>query len=336
MQMVLFLLVLTTSFVVLLLAAQPSRQERSLQQRIAEVRNPRTSLRAGTGGRVLPSLLWQVSSAQSSDEADWMTLAGLGRRVEMLLRKYGLTRRLERLLLQADSGLSAGSLVLRGLGGAIAGALLTQVIFRSLPAAVVIGAAGLGAPFAQMQMKRKKRLRTATAELPDVADLLSRALRAGHSMTQAMELLGEKGPQLMGAEFNRIFQQQKLGVVLRDVLVRLGERLPSRDLQFLITAILVQRETGGDLAAVLDRTADVLRERIKLQAQVRIHTAQGRLTGWILSLMPVVLLAAMTLFSPDYARGLFDDPMGRRLLIAAALLIAIGALVIRAVVEVPA
>jgi tight adherence protein B len=153
-------------------------------------------------------------------------------------------------------------------------------------------------------------------------------------MTQTIELAAEQAAAPLGAEFGRVFQQQKLGVPLRDVLVELGRRIPSRDLQFLITAILVQRETGGDLAAVLDRTAAVLRERIQLQAQVQIHTAQGRMTGWILSAMPVVLLGAMVVFSPDYAHGLFVDPLGRKLLYAGAGLIVTGGLIIRRIVAV--
>jgi tight adherence protein B len=341
MQLVLFLLLLTMSFALLLWATQPSRGERSLLQRIAEIRDPRRSVRLEAGGtaiRLAPGQTAPRATATGSADggADWTSLAGAGERLEHLLRRHGLAGRFERLLVGADSPLSIGALVLRALGCALAGTLGVLAVSRSILAAAATGVVGLWLPFLQLQRKQKKRIKTATAELPDTADLLARALRAGHSMTQAMELLGEKGPQLLGAEFARIFQQQKLGVALRDVLIELGERLPSRDLQFLITAILVQRETGGDLASILDRTSDVLRERIKLQAQVRIHTAQGRLTGWILSLMPVVLLAAMMLFSPEYARGLFDDPMGRWLLLAGAVLIATGALVIRTIVEVPA
>jgi tight adherence protein B len=308
------LLISISAFFVL--AARPSARQRLVQARIADIRNPRRSI--------------DIDAAM----LDMPSTSSFSRQLGNYMNHYSATRKLERLLLEADSSTTVGSLALTSLSGSGAAGLAALLVSRSVPFCLAGAAMGVVFPVARLHWKRKRRLKAVTAGLPDAADLMSRALRSGHSMTQTIELAGEQAPQPLGAEFGRVFQQQKLGIPLRDVLVELGERLPSRDLQFLLTAILVQRETGGDLAAVLDRTAQVLRERIQLQAQVQIHTAQGRLTGWILSLMPVVLLAAMMLFSPHYAHSLFDDPLGRKLLYAGAGFILTGGLIIRKIVGV--
>ena len=315
---VFFILLLVLVFVALLVAMRPSPEEQVMQARITDIRNPRRQLRDESGDAELMDLEHR----------------GLSQQLGVYLQKYSATAKLERLLLESDSQTPVGSLVLTSLAAGFAAGFAGFFLLRLIPVGLAGTVIGLAFPVARLKMKRKKRLKAVTQGLPDAADLMARALRSGHSMTQTIELLGEQARQPLGAEFERVFQQQKLGMQLRDVLVEMCDRLPSRDLQFLITAILVQRETGGDLSSVLDRTATVLRERIQLQAQVQIHTAQGRLTGWILSLMPVVLLLAMTVFSPTYAHGLFGDPMGRMMLYAAAGFIVVGALVIRKIVGV--
>jgi len=147
-------------------------------------------------------------------------------------------------------------------------------------------------------------------------------------------MVGEQSPEPLAAEFTQVFQQQRLGLPFREALVQMGERLPSRDLHFLITAILVQKETGGDLTEILDRAAHVIRERIQIEGEVRTRTAQGRLTGWILSLLPVVMLVLINLANPGYSDILLHDPQGRLWLYAGAGLIVTGALIIRKIVDV--
>ena len=315
---VFFMLLLILIFFGMLAAMRPSPEEKLMQARITDIRNPRRQLNEDSG------------DAELMDQEE----RGLSQQLGAYLKPYSATAKLEMLLLEADSPTPVGSLVLTSLAAGFVAGFIGFFFARSLPIGIAGSLIGLAFPIMKLKMKRTKRLKAATEALPDAADLMARALRSGHSMTQSIELLGEQARQPLGAEFERVFQQQKLGMQLRDVLVEMGERLPSRDLQFLITAVLVQKETGGDLSSVLDRTASVLRERIQLQAQVQVHTAQGRMTGWILSLMPVVLLLAMTVFSPTYAHGLFGDPMGRMMLYAAAGFIAVGALVIRKIVGV--
>jgi len=195
-------------------------------------------------------------------------------------------------------------------------------------------AVGATVPFLILRMKKNRRVKAFNAALPDAIDLMARSLVAGHSMGSAIEMIAEQSPEPLAFEFVQVFQQQRLGLQFRDALLQMGARVPSRDLHFLITAILVQKETGGDLAEILDRAAHVIRERIRIEGEVRTHTAQGRLTGWILALLPVLLLILLNLISPGYSTVLFEDPLGQKLLYTGGTFIVIGALVIRKVVDV--
>jgi tight adherence protein B len=163
---------------------------------------------------------------------------------------------------------------------------------------------------------------------------MARCLMAGHSMGSSIEMVAEQAPEALASEFVQVFQQQRLGLHFRDALLQLGSRVPSRDLQFLITAILVQKETGGDLTEILARASHVIRERVRIQGEVETRTAQGRLTGWILGLMPLVMLALINIISPGYSDILFHDPLGQDLLYAGAVLILVGAVIIRKIVNV--
>jgi tight adherence protein B len=163
---------------------------------------------------------------------------------------------------------------------------------------------------------------------------MARALRAGHAIGTSIELIADQSPQPLAGEFAQVYQQQRVGLQFRDALLQMGARVPSRDLQFLITAILVQKETGGDLTEILDRASHVIRERIRIEGEVRTHSAQGRLTGWILGLLPVVMLVLINIVSPGYSTVLFHDPTGQKLLAAGSVLIVIGGLVIRKIVDV--
>jgi tight adherence protein B len=295
-----FILGLVLTSTVLIVATRPSRAERGIELRVADIRNPRRSL-GDDGGEV---------------DLDTQQTSSLGHFLGQRLKQY------------------SGTFVLKSVEFSIGFLIAGLVLTRSAVMGLLLAVLGLALPGIWLRFRRAKRLKAVTAALPDAADLLARALRAGHSMSQAIEVMAERAPQPLAAEFARVFQQQRLGVSQRDVLLEMSQRIPSRDLHFLITAILVQRDTGGDLVEILDRTTTVLRERIRVQGQVQVNTAQGRLTGWILSLLPVVLLIVLSLFSPGYSDILFTDPMGRRLLFAGASLILIGGLVIRRIVQV--
>ena len=197
--------------------------------------------------------------------------------------------------------------------------------------ATLVGAA---IPYMLLRMKRGRRLKAFNTALPDAIDLMARSLRAGHSMNSSIELIAEQSPEPLSSEFVQVYKQQRLGLHFRDALLQMGRRIPSRDLQFLITAILVQKETGGDLTEILDRTAHVIRDRMRIEGEVRTRTAQGRLTGWILGLLPVIMLVLLNIVSPGYSSILFHDPTGQKLLYAGGILIVLGGLIIRKIVDV--
>jgi len=189
-------------------------------------------------------------------------------------------------------------------------------------------------PYIWLRMKRTRRLKAYVAALPDAIDLMARSLRAGHSMNSSIEMIAEQSPQPLAGEFEQVYKQQRLGLQFRDALLQMGTRISSRDLQFLITAILVQKETGGDLTEILDRTAQVIRERVRIEGEVHTRTAQGRMTGWILVLLPVFMLAVINLINPGYSNMLFQDPTGQKMLYGGAGLIVLGGLTIRKIVAV--
>jgi tight adherence protein B len=255
-------------------------------------------------------------------------------RLGVLLERYRLSQGLKVLIIHAGSSMTVGSVVLASAGTGLGFGLGCFVFFHLLPIAAAATVAGGAVPYVILRMKRGRRLKGFNTALPDAIDLMSRSLLAGHSMGSSIELVAEQSPEPLAFEFVQVYQQQRLGLQFRDALLQLGTRVPSRDLQFLITAILVQKETGGDLTEILTRASYVIRERVRIEGQVRTHTAQGRLTGWILSLLPVALLVLISVVTPNYSSMLFHDPIGQKLLYAGATLIVIGGLVIRKIVDV--
>jgi tight adherence protein B len=189
-------------------------------------------------------------------------------------------------------------------------------------------------PVVVLRLKRNRRMVKFDQNLPEALDLMSRSLRAGHSVSAAIEIVAEEGMEPLRSEFARVHQQQVLGLPNRDALLQLGRRLPSTDLQVVITAMLVQKETGGNLVEILERTAAVLRDRLRIKGDVRVHTAQGRLTGAILCLLPVAMYVLINLANPGYTRVLITDPTGRKMTYAGIGMIAVGGLLIRKIVRI--
>jgi tight adherence protein B len=199
---------------------------------------------------------------------------------------------------------------------------------------LVIGLVAANAPYMFLVIKRKARLNRFESVLPDAIDLMARALRAGHAVTAAIEMVAREIPNPVGIEFRRVFEEQNFGLPLREALLNLATRVPVPDLQFLVTAMLVQKETGGNLAEVLDKTAAVIRERSRLLGQLRIYTAQGRMTGWILGLLPFIVFAMMNFLNRGYARIMIDDPTGRKAIWLGLGLMTVGAWMIRKIVDI--
>ncbi len=313
-----FLTVLLFCFGVLYTATRQKTLSKSLKLRLAEIRD--SAKNATTGEPLLD--LTEVEQPSF--------IARLGER----FAEYGFAKKLTLLLLHADSTATIGGVLFTCLGTSFGAALLV-FLFLPLPvvalAALVIGGV---APVLLLRMKRGRRLKKFGIAMPDAIDLMSRSLRAGHSIGASIEMVAEQTPEPLASEFARVFQQQRFGLRFRDALLEMADRVPSADLHFLVTAILVQRETGGDLTEILDRTAHVIRERVRIEGEVQTYTAQGRLTGWILSLLPVALLLLINMISPGYSSTLFTDPTGQKMLYAGGALILLGAFIISKIVDI--
>ncbi len=312
-----FLFLLAVSFTILAFFLRPSSAGKTLVKRMTVIHVAETE--KADGG------LSELEKSVKQDKA-----AKLGR----YMQRFSFTVSLEELLMHADSPMTTGVAVLASAGSALAAALSCLLL---LPVALLVFLSfvlGAAVPYGLLRWKLARRLKAFNKELPEALDLMARALRAGHSMSSAIELIGHQSPAPLGPEFTNVFQQQKFGVRFRDALMDMGNRVPSKDLHFLITAILVQRETGGDITEILDRTTYVIRERARIDGEVRTRTAQGKLTGWILGTLPVVMLVLINIISPGYSRILFHDPVGQKLLYAGAAMIVAGGLTIRKIVNV--
>jgi len=194
-------------------------------------------------------------------------------------------------------------------------------------------AAGLS-PYLCLYWQREARFRRCEALLPEAVVLMARALRAGHAVTSVLEMVGQEVADPVASEFRTVYEEQSLGLPLREAVLNLAERVPRDDIRFLATAVLVQKETGGNLAEILDKTAVVMRERVRLRGQLRIYTAQGRVTGWILCCLPFVVFALLSLVNPEYERVLYTTPLGIHLVYLGLIMMGAGILVIRWIINI--
>ena len=169
---------------------------------------------------------------------------------------------------------------------------------------------------------------------PEAIDTLARAVRAGHAFTTALELIANELSEPVASEFRKLFEEQKFGLPVRDALMNLAERVPLVDVKFFVTAVMLQRETGGNLAEILDNLSYVIRERFKIMRQVRVYTAQGRLTMMLLMGLPPVIVVTMLLTSPAFIHPLFADPIGHVLVVAGIVLQTLGYFVIRKIIQI--
>jgi tight adherence protein B len=196
-------------------------------------------------------------------------------------------------------------------------------------------ALALGAgPYVFLLQKRKRRLRRFAELLPEAIDLMSRGLRGGQALASTVENVAEESEEPVRSEFRRAADEQSFGLPFRESMINLSRRVPVADLQFMVTAILVQKETGGNLSQILDKTSHVIRERVRVAGQMRIRTAQGRLTGWVLCGMPFAMFIGMNFMHPGYGKVLFQDPLGQTMVTYAAILMVIGVVAIRRIVNV--
>jgi tight adherence protein B len=253
---------------------------------------------------------------------------------DTLLRRSARVSAIQDALLQAGMKYRAGNfLVLCLICGGVAG--FGTLIWSRNPAIAWAGLIiGGFVPFAFVSYRRQKRFEKIEELFPEAIDTLARAVRAGHAFTTALEMISNEISEPLATEFRKLFEEQKFGMPVRDALMNLTERVPLVDVKFFVTAVMLQRETGGNLAEILDNLSYVIRERFKIQRQVRVHTAQGRLTMALLMAMPPVVVAILAIFSPDFVRPLFFDPIGHTLLVGSIALQTIGYFVIRKIIKI--
>jgi tight adherence protein B len=250
------------------------------------------------------------------------------------LRGFDFFGRLRLLLRQADANWTVGGLVACSLGCWALAATLLYLRTSALVPAVLLGAVASTIPWMLLLRKRTRRFETFEAMLPEALDLIVSALRAGHGLNSAIGAVAKEMSGPIAVEFRQCFDEQNFGLELRTAMLNMAARVPIQDVKIIVTAILVQKESGGNLAEVLNNVATIIRERFRLKQEIRTRTAQGRLTGWILGCLPVVLGSGLYLANPEYVSILWTHPTGLKMLYGAAVLTVIGTLIIRKIVRV--
>ena len=317
-----FVAVALIVFVVGMLLDQRSEQARLLRERLASVQ--KTNQREPNEELALlrDEMLSQIPALDS------------------LLRRSERMANFQNFLEQANLRVRAGNLLIYcvisavlagGVGLMLAGSLPPDQAFLFVMVGVIVG--GL-IPFSYASYRRTKRFQKFEELFPDAIDTLARAVRAGHAFTTALELIANEIAEPVAGEFRMLFEEQKFGLPVRDALMNLTERMPLVDVKFFVTAVMLQRETGGNLAEILDNLSYVIRERFKIMRQVRVYTAQGRLTMALLMGLPPVIVVVMLMTSPAFIRPLFADPIGHTLIVSGIVLQTLGYFVIRKVIRI--
>jgi tight adherence protein B len=312
----LFGLILVLTFVVLVFALRPTKSEEALRQRLRTIERVSTGTMDDTA-----SILRQ----ESLSDIPWLN---------EFMQQVPVFPKLQHLLTQAESTWSVGTLVSGSFVLVIVGTWLGSFRAPTLALAILFGLVVGAIPYVYLIGKRYSRFRRFEELLPDTIDLMARALRAGHTVTSAIEMVSTEGSEPVASEFRRIFEEQNFGLPLREAMLNLAARVPLPDVSFLVTAILVQKETGGNLAEVLDKATAVIRERFRLRGQLRVYTAQGRLTGWILAGLPFFMFVLLNLVNPEYEKILLTDPVGQKLIYLGIGLMVTGGWVIRKVIDI--
>lgn len=241
---------------------------------------------------------------------------------------------LARLIEQAGIKVSVSTIVVVSVGLACGFGLLVGFFVSQWWAPALAAGAGLVLPMLFLRIKRGKRLHRFEEQFPEALDLLSRAIRAGHAFTTAMGMVADEAMDPVGLEFKKTFDEQNFGLPLKEAMNNMTIRIPTMDVRFFVTAVLIQRETGGNLSEILDNLAHVVRERFKILRQVRVYTAHGRLTGYVLMALPAALAIALGFINPEHMNLLFRERMGQMMLTGSIVMQIVGYLWIRKVVKI--
>jgi tight adherence protein B len=212
--------------------------------------------------------------------------------------------------------------------------IVTRGIYNKFPAPIVAAVVGGLLPLAYIAIKRRRRLQRFEEHFPEAIDLLNRALRAGHAFTTGMGMIASEAPEPIAGEFRKTFEEQNFGLPLRDVLQNLSDRVPLIDVRFFVTALLIQKETGGNLSEILDNLSHVIRDRFRIYREVRVKSAHGRLTAGILIALPIFIVFGLHVVNPQYLNVLFEDRVGPWILWGAAIWQLIGSLLLWKIIHI--
>jgi tight adherence protein B len=284
----------------------------------------------------------QKAEQQSTDELALLRDEMMSKipALDSLLRRSERMANLQIFLEQADLRVRAGNILLLCVVSAVVLGVIGYFVAGSLPpnqallfvmVGVVVGAV---LPYSYASYRRTKRFQKFEELFPNAIDTLARAVRAGHAFTTALELIANEISEPIASEFRKLFEEQKFGLPVRDALMNLAARMPLVDVKFFVTAVMLQRETGGNLAEILDNLSYVIRERFKIMRQVRVYTAQGRLTMMLLMGLPPIIVVVMLTTNPMFIRPLFADPIGHTLVVGGIVLQTIGYFVIRRIIQI--
>jgi tight adherence protein B len=254
--------------------------------------------------------------------------------INRLMLHWAWSTRLQAFIAQAGLQMKAAKLILISLVMGMAAYLLVRHSYPQFGAPILVGLVVVGLPFAYVAWLRQKRLRKFEEHFPEALDLLGRAVRAGHAFTTGLEMIAKESSEPIAGEFRTTFEEQNFGLPLRDAVLNMTERIPLIDVRFFVTALLIQKETGGNLAEILDGLARVIRDRFRIYREVRVRTAQGRLTAGILIALPIFMVVALTILNPNYMKILFEDPSGPMILIVAAVMQLIGSMLLWKIIHI--
>lgn len=311
-----FFIVLITAFAVVAFFTEPSQADKQINSRLALLDRKR-----GPSADEEDSILREVTFSKI-------------RTLDRFLRQSRLARSLCLLIEQCGLEWTVGRMVFTTLVIICVGAVIGQWWIAPGLLGWAPGLALGAAPYVFLVQRRQRRFRHIAGQLPAVIDLMSSGLRAGQALPATVETIADEAEEPLRSEFRRAAAELSFGLPFREAMLNLRARVPVVDLQFLIAAILVQKETGGNLARVLDKTAHLVRERLRVAGELRIRTAQGRFTGWVLCGLPFVLFVGMNFLHPGYGRVLFEDPTGQTMLKYAAIGMVIGVIAIQRIVSV--
>src|SRR5437016_3126628 len=312
----LFILLLISSFGVVLYFLKPTKTEAAVEQHLATIEDSRA---AGVNADGIILKQAPLSSNPVVDD---------------LIRRLPGTLGLASLIKQAGETWQVGSVLVGSVTALVVGSWIASYFMPTDVLSAIVGVLLAASPIIYLYVLREIRFRKCDSLLPEAVDLMARGLRAGHAVPAVLEMVGREIAEPLAGEFRALAEEQALGLPLRDAMLNLVERMPRDDMRFLATAILLQKETGGNLAQILDKTAALARERSRLRGQLRIYTAQGRITGWILCIAPFIMFGLISTVNWSYEKILFTDPSGLHVIYFGMVMMVIGILVIRKIIDI--